>query len=219
MELKVACDCGQKYKFDVAPVDGRMPFMVNCPVCGVDGTSTANQLLAEQLSVVPVPMANPTPVAAGGLRINRPAPTDAPPPSFASSAAPQVLPGAKPISPIKPLAKAPIGAPKEFSMGLGILGAFLGSAVGGALIYGFFLWAQFKMPLTGTIIGVLSGFGARVLARGTDTVLGIIAGAFALASIVGVFFLIYGDLFIVGFILGLFSIVVCVGCAYRIASG
>lgn len=215
MELKVACDCGQKYKFDVEPAEGRMPFTVNCPVCGVDGTPAANQLLAQQFaSAVPTPMADPAPAAAGGLKINRPAPAAAPPPLFASPAAPQPLPGAKP-NPIKPMMKTAINAPKEFSMGLGILGAFLGSAVGGALIYGFFLWAHFRFPLTGTIIGLLSGFGARTLARGTDTILGVVAGVFALASVVGVFFLIYGDFFI----LGIISMVICVGIAYRIASG
>jgi hypothetical protein len=50
MELKVVCGCGQKYKFDVEPVNGRMPFAVNCPVCGVDGTVAANAILAGQLS-------------------------------------------------------------------------------------------------------------------------------------------------------------------------
>ena len=53
MELKVVCQCGQKFKFDVEPVGGRMPFQVNCPVCGVDGTAVANQLLAEKFGFVP----------------------------------------------------------------------------------------------------------------------------------------------------------------------
>ncbi|HEV2327580.1 MAG TPA: hypothetical protein VGY56_02190 [Verrucomicrobiae bacterium] len=221
MELKVVCDCGQKYKFDVEPAEGRMPFAVNCPACGIDGTTAANQLLAQHFALVPtapVTAAELATPAAGGLRINRPAPAAAAPPLFANSAAPAPHPGVAPLSGIKPLTKAPKAAPKEFSMGLGVLGAFLGSAVGGALIYGFYLWAQFRMPLTGTIIGVLSGLGARILARGTDTVLGIIAAAFALASIVGVFILIYGDLFVAGLILGIFSILVCVSFAYRIAS-
>jgi hypothetical protein len=46
MELKVVCNCGQKYKFDVEPVDNRMPVTVSCPACGADGTPTANALLA-----------------------------------------------------------------------------------------------------------------------------------------------------------------------------
>jgi hypothetical protein len=47
MELKVVCQCGQKYKFDVEPVNERVPFAVNCPVCNADGTATANTLLAQ----------------------------------------------------------------------------------------------------------------------------------------------------------------------------
>jgi hypothetical protein len=217
MELKVACDCGQKYKFDVEPVEGRMPFTVNCPACGVDGTTSANQLLEQQLfptASAPVAVADSASATAGGLRINRPTPAAAPPPLFAASV-PLPLQWIDPALPIKPMMKTPVGAPKEFSMGLGVLGAFLGSAVGGALVYGFFWWAHFRFPLTGTIIGALAGVSAKTLARGTDTVLGAIAGAFALAAVVGVFMLMYGDVFF----LGIVSIVICVGIAYRIASG
>ena len=56
-ELKVECDCGQRYKFDVEPVNGRMPFTVSCPACGVDGTSKANDLLQQSAGVAPA--ANP----------------------------------------------------------------------------------------------------------------------------------------------------------------
>jgi len=28
MELKVVCDCGQKFKFEVEPVNGQMPFNI-----------------------------------------------------------------------------------------------------------------------------------------------------------------------------------------------
>ncbi|HLP78563.1 MAG TPA: DUF3239 domain-containing protein [Candidatus Paceibacterota bacterium] len=45
--LKVQCPCGQKFSFDVEPVDGQMPFAVNCPSCGADATAIANQSLAE----------------------------------------------------------------------------------------------------------------------------------------------------------------------------
>ena len=219
MELKVACDCGQKYKFDVEPLDGRMPSTVNCPVCGVDGTHAANSLLAQQFSAVPpapapTAMAIPASAAAGGLRINRPDPAAAPPPLLASSSTPPALAGSGP-APIKPLMKTPIGKSKEFSMGLGILGAFLGAAIGTAALYGFFKWTGFRFPLTGTIIGALAGYGAKTLARGTDTVLGAIAGAIALVFVVGFFMLMYGDFFMFGIV----SIVICVGFAYKIASG
>jgi len=76
MEVKVACGCGQKYKFDVEPVNGRMPVAVSCPVCGVDGTPMANGIIAQTFSSqppqIPVAMAMPAAAAApvGGLRIN-----------------------------------------------------------------------------------------------------------------------------------------------------
>ncbi|HWD19943.1 MAG TPA: hypothetical protein VHB20_11760 [Verrucomicrobiae bacterium] len=60
MELKLLCGCGQKYKFDVEPAGGQMPFAVNCPVCGVDGTPLANAQLAQ----VAPPLAPPPPITA-----------------------------------------------------------------------------------------------------------------------------------------------------------
>src|SRR4051812_1134429 len=53
MQLKVTCQCGTKFSFDVEPVDGRMPFTVACPTCGVDGTEAANQLLAQTEATAP----------------------------------------------------------------------------------------------------------------------------------------------------------------------
>jgi hypothetical protein len=53
MELKIVCQCGQKYAFDIEPVNGRMPQAVNCPVCGADGTGAGNRLLAEKFNYVP----------------------------------------------------------------------------------------------------------------------------------------------------------------------
>ncbi len=53
MTIKVQCPCGSKYSFDVEPVDGRMPFTVQCPNCQADGTELANQILAETESSKP----------------------------------------------------------------------------------------------------------------------------------------------------------------------
>lgn len=55
MELKIVCQCGQKYKFAVEPVNGRMPVPVNCPACNAEGTTTANARLAELLAGSPPP--------------------------------------------------------------------------------------------------------------------------------------------------------------------
>ena len=49
LEVKIQCDCGTRYKFDVEPLHGRMPQKVACPGCGVDGTPAANDILRQQL--------------------------------------------------------------------------------------------------------------------------------------------------------------------------
>ena len=124
-ELKVLCGCGQKFKFDVEPVNGRMSFTVNCPVCGIDGTPAANAMLAQQLPAQPMP---PPPPAATRMQISRPVEVATP------VAAPPL---------IAPLPSAAIGAmvkkaPKskgEFNLGLGTLGALLGAGIGAGIMY------------------------------------------------------------------------------------
>jgi len=51
--IKIICACGQKYAFDVTPVDGRMPAPIRCPVCGADGTAVANAIIGLALGVQP----------------------------------------------------------------------------------------------------------------------------------------------------------------------
>ena len=48
--VKIQCGCGQKYAFEVWPVEGRMPTTVACPVCQRDGTEEANRIIAQSLS-------------------------------------------------------------------------------------------------------------------------------------------------------------------------
>src|ERR1041385_9036282 len=82
MEIKVVCDCGQKYKFDVEPAGGRMPVNVACPSCGADGTHSANSFITQNSTIQSPPIAPPispivpaiAPAPAGGLRISQPAP-------------------------------------------------------------------------------------------------------------------------------------------------
>jgi hypothetical protein len=207
MEIKVGCGCGQNYKFDVEPVSGRMPLKVACPSCGADGTESANHFLAQQ-----IPNPSPSiPVAlraepAGPLRVSLPvsAPAMAVPPPISSTPGP-ITPRPSPAA--KPKKSA------EFSLGLGIVGAVLGAALGAGLMYGFFAWAHFRFPMMGTIIGALAGFGARTLARGTETTLGVISGLIALVSTFGALYLMYGGM------AGLFilSLAVSAYFAYRIA--
>ena len=82
MEVKVFCQCGSKYKFDVEPVNERMPWPVNCPTCGADGTAQANQIIAQTFAANPaVPPPAPSPLAMS-------APPPPPAPAYAPAPAP-----------------------------------------------------------------------------------------------------------------------------------
>lgn len=68
MPVKIECECGQNYAFDVEPVDGRMPAAVSCPSCGADGTLAANDYISRQLA--PAATAGPESVR-GPVRLAR----------------------------------------------------------------------------------------------------------------------------------------------------
>jgi hypothetical protein len=59
--IKIQCECGQRYAFDVEPVNGRMTSPVACPVCGADGTIAANAIIAQN--------AQPQPAVAPGTKV------------------------------------------------------------------------------------------------------------------------------------------------------
>jgi len=103
----------------------------------------------------------------------------------------------------------------ESNLGKGIIGAVLGAAIGAGLMYGFYSLAGFRFPLLGVGIGVLTGFGARWLFKGTDTTLGYISGGIALVAVVATLFLMYGEFPL----LSIISVIVSVSVAYRIAAG
>ena len=64
ISIKINCACGQRYAFDVEPVQGLMPHAVACPVCNADGTDSANAMIAQ--AAAPVSIA---PAPSGGLRL------------------------------------------------------------------------------------------------------------------------------------------------------
>jgi hypothetical protein len=218
MEIKITCGCGQKYIFEFDPENGQVPAAVNCPACGADGTREANDILTQIFPESPTePAAErvaPAPaVAEGGpvrpVRLTMAASPPPPPPPPARAPAPQ---------PIRPVMVAPTPPPEdavEFSLGRGIGGAVLGAALGAGLMYGFFVLVGFRFPLMGVGIGALAGYGARLLARGTDSTLGIIAGALALVANAGTLYLIYGEFVFIYVI----SLAVGAWFAYRIAAG
>jgi len=57
--VKIYCECGQKYAFEVQPHDGWMPVPVACPVCKRDGTPQANLFLAKILKGKTQPLPPP----------------------------------------------------------------------------------------------------------------------------------------------------------------
>lgn len=73
--IKIQCECGQKYAFEIEPVNGQMPSTIACPTCGADGTSTANSIIAQHLTSssppvrVAVPSAQPAPTRPAPRRL------------------------------------------------------------------------------------------------------------------------------------------------------
>lgn len=65
MEVKIQCDCGTKFKFDVEPVNGMMPSPVHCPTCNADATAQANVIISQNRQPSLVPTAPP----AGAVRL------------------------------------------------------------------------------------------------------------------------------------------------------
>src|SRR5205814_29352 len=76
--IKLQCECGQRFAFEVEPVHGRMPTPVNCPACDADNTAAANAVLAQ--SAEPRPEATPaaTPAGPGPLRVTLPPRAESP---------------------------------------------------------------------------------------------------------------------------------------------
>jgi hypothetical protein len=209
MELKVQCDCGQKFKFDVEPVNNEVPFAVNCPVCGADGTGKANGLLRMQPAAPALVPAVATAAAPAQLRISASAPpvaTAPPPPRMPATAA--ARPG---IAGARVAAKDSSG---PTNLGLGALGALIGAGVGSGLMYGFFKLTDLRFPLMGTGVGVLTGLGARILFRGTDSALGAISGGVAAVAVIGTLYFMYGEFPIMSII----SVLVSISFAYKLAS-
>jgi hypothetical protein len=123
MEIKLICACGTRFKFEVEPVHGRMPAPVNCPACGEDATSQANEFLRQPQPAAAAPIAvrmvskaegpgrattpgappNP-PSAPTSLRINRPSPATAEP-AHATAPPPHPSPPTIQFEPAEPKKK------------------------------------------------------------------------------------------------------------------
>jgi len=204
MELKVQCDCGQKYKFDVEPVNGRMPFTVACPICGADGTGKANAMLRETIvHQIPPPQSSPappTPLAPvqSSLRIGGsggvPAPS-APPPISPLSAAPAPLARSVTSFAAPAVPGTPSQPGRKPSFALGLLGGILGALIGATIYYLILKIIGYSVTgiqtrLAGTFlafgVGGLAGWGAEFLGRGEGSKeLGLITAILVVAGIIG----------------------------------
>jgi hypothetical protein len=102
----------------------------------------------------------------------------------------------------------------RFDLKKGILGAVLGAGLGVGAMFGFYVLAGFRFPLLGVGIGFLTGSGAKLLFKGTDTTLGYISGGIALLAVTATLFLMYGTFPIMSII----SVIVSTSIAFRLAS-
>jgi hypothetical protein len=69
VQVEIQCRCGQKYVFEIAPVNGRLPQRVACPVCGADGTDAGNEFIARHLAAQVSPTAPSQPAPPGTRRV------------------------------------------------------------------------------------------------------------------------------------------------------
>jgi hypothetical protein len=84
MPIKIECGCGQRYAFEIEPVNGQMPTPIACPACGTDGTSAANEIIAQQWTPLPVATlaAKPPPLpSAPAVRVTVPTAPSSPAPA------------------------------------------------------------------------------------------------------------------------------------------
>jgi hypothetical protein len=109
LEVKVICGCGQKFKFDTEPLEGRMAAIVLCPRCNADTTELANRDIANKLAAIAVPPAVPAPAAPAAAKVGPARVSPGP------SAPKPVMPGggksAAPTPPMPPMPAASAGPP------------------------------------------------------------------------------------------------------------
>jgi hypothetical protein len=177
VEVKIHCPCGARYKFDVEPLHGRMPAPVHCPVCGVEGTPSANTIIQQKLAPPPPP------VAAAEVEIIPPPPRPAQNPARAMSA-PKVVGNPITVSGrATPLRDDPRQTKRPPQLVPGLAGAFLAAAIGGAVWFTLLALTGFELGLVTWAAGALTGWAARALARGGSTRLGWLAASCALGAL------------------------------------
>ena len=191
IELKVQCDCGQKYKFDVEPVNGRMPVAVACPDCGADGTEKANALLQQILAGRTPTPSSPPPAQTSRIRVNLPAAAATIPPPPPPIAPVPMAPAAAARAATSIAAQKAAGSQtpsgRKPSFALGLLGALIGALVGAVIYFAIFkITGPFFMLRYVLALGVggLTGLLAHVLGKGEGSKE--LGGLAALFTVIGI---------------------------------
>ena len=86
--MKVQCQCGAKYAFDVTPEMARDPVRFVCPGCGLDLSGPINDLVRQELAAGQTSAPVPAPAPVTHTPVSIPAPAPAPLTTAAAPAAP-----------------------------------------------------------------------------------------------------------------------------------
>jgi len=179
MELKIQCSCGSRYKFDVEPVNGRVPAPAVGPVsAGVVAPETAPS--AQPPAIAP-------PSAKVGLRLSSHAASHQP---SGPASAPEAPAAPVPVPPARHVPHVPTLAPvmDESNSGdfvRGFAGAVAGALIGGVAYYLLFVHTDVRLKLIALGVGVLAGLGARLLGKDRSKELGVIAAVLSIGVIAG----------------------------------
>jgi hypothetical protein len=202
MEIKIQCSCGMRYKFDVEPVNGRVPTPLACPNCHASWTEHANAMIAQSLGL-PAPAADPvavvaTPVASMAvatpkmaLRLGGQAAAEPAAASGASRGEEQAAPAPTVRHvPYVPTLNPVLEQHDMGGFGLGFLGAFGGALLGGIVYYLLFVHTGIRLKLIALGVGFLAGTGARLLGKDRSKELGAIGALVAVGMIMGAQYLV-----------------------------
>jgi len=162
MEIKIQCDCGQRYKLDVEPVNGLMPSAVNCPVCGVDGTLKGNALIEQAQANTASPSSPPV-----KLKLSLSTAAHAPGPTTSVEPSPMAETADSPGHVQNPTEDdAPVKVPRKPNFGLGLLGGFAGALVGALLYYVIVKTTGIRISYFAIGVGGLAGWMAELIGKG-----------------------------------------------------
>lgn len=210
MELKIQCGCGSRYKFDVEPVDGRVPAPLSCPNCQASWTEVANSMIADTLAAST--QSQPAAAAAAPISSSAPPPPAVPPPArmglrlSSHAAPPEAEAPALAAAPASEAAPEPVAAPRRAprvptldplveqydtgQFGRGFLGAAAGAFLGGLAFYLLFAHTGVRLKIIALGVGFLAGMGARLLGKDRSKELAIIGALLSIVMIVGAQYLV-----------------------------